>query len=365
MTAFDGLRGIAVLLVVLGHAGTLLWPQYVAEQTGPYAVPYLRGLLGGGAVVVFFVIGGFIVANGLLRETARRGLDPLRFMLRRVVRLGVQLGLLAVVLVVVQLSDPRAPGAMIDLVRDVLHTLTYTVNFVPLDLETPFRTELSHLWYLSVQQQVYLALPLFILLFARRRMLGIAVLAVLVVVVYLQRQDVAATDWIEATTRTTTRSDGIFWGMLLALAVPVLGRFTRWSLVLAIACVGMAAAQLSLSELGNNAFLGPWSLVSQLFIGLAVVAVWLQRRPSAASRVLSAAPLTWLGRNSLSIYVWHMPIFVVVVRQLEGHAVWQATVLAFVTLGALTVLLERVVERPTRRLLASHPLFQRPKVAAS
>ncbi|MCW2736530.1 MAG: putative acyltransferase [Nocardioides sp.] len=348
------------MLVVLGHAGTVLWPTLVVGEQGPYGVPVLRGLLGGGAVIVFFVVGAFIVTLGLLRESARGTMDPARFLLRRLVRLGVQLVLLATALVLVQLLDPTAPGSMQGLVQNLGHVLTFTLNLLPLDHATPVRADVGHLWYLSVQQQCYPVLPLFVLAFARRRIVGALVLVGLISVVYLHRVEVFDEyGWVLASILTTTRSDGLFWGVLLALALPLLSRFRRWSWPLTIGALGALACQLAIQELPPFSYLGPWSLVYQLFIGLVVVAIWLQTTPSVVSRGLAVAPLTWLGRNSLTIYFWHLPVFFVVARHVGERPWWVGAALSFFVVAVLVVVLERVLEQPTRHLLATHPLFRR------
>lgn len=337
-----------------------MWPQIAAGGEGAYGVPVLRGLLGGGAVVVFFVVGGFIVTDGLLREGERGVMDPARFLLRRLVRLGVQLCLLSAALVVVQVVDPTAPGSMQGLVQNLAHMLTYTLNLMPLDLSIPARADVGHLWYLSVQQQCYLVLPLFLLVFGRWRVLAVGVLAVLIAAVYVHRVQVnEELGWLLATVLTTTRSDGLMWGVLLALSLPLLARAKGWSLVLVLAAVGALACQLSIQELPPLAYLGPWSLVYQLCIGAMVVAIWLQSRPSFVSRLLGVGPLAWLGRNSLSIYFWHLPLFFVVARHVGDRPWWMAAAISTVLLGILVLVLERFVEEPTRRLLSRHPLFRR------
>jgi peptidoglycan/LPS O-acetylase OafA/YrhL len=344
---------------VLGHAGTVLWPTLAAGEQGPYGVPVLRGLLGGGAVIIFFVVGAFIVAIGLLREHERGAMDPARFLLRRLVRLGVQLLLLAAALVVVQVLDPTAPGTLQGLIQNLLHMLTFTLNLLPLDATVPPRADVGHLWYLSVQQQCYLVLPLFVLAFARRRVLGALVLAVLGVAVYLHRIEVTdERGWVLASILTTTRSDGLLWGVLLALALPLLARVRRWAVPLAVGALGVLGCQLAIQELPPLSYLGPWSLVYQFFIGLLVVAIWLQERGTVVSRSLALSPLTWLGRNSLTIYFWHLPVFFVVARHLGDQAWWVGAGASFAVLAVLVVVLERVVEKPTRRLLSSHPVFR-------
>lgn len=348
---------------MLNHAGQALWLDLAIRDAGPYGVPLLRGLLGGGAVVVFFVVGGFIVADGLMREREHGRLDAVRFLLRRLVRLGVQLALLSSVLVALQAWDPTATGSMKVLVQNLTHVLTYTLNLLPLQAEIPVRGDVFHLWYLSVQQQCYILLPLFLLVFARRRRLGMALLASLIVLIYANRQRVTEEDWVLASILTTTRSDGLMWGVLLAMALPWMARFERWSWVLFSAVAGMLACQLVLQELDQFAYLGPWSLIYQFFIGCTLVAIWLQETPSLVSRFLASSPLRWLGRNSLTIYFWHFPIFVVVARHLPEAPWWALGLVSLFTVGALTVVLERFVEEPTRRLLARHPLFRRPEPA--
>jgi peptidoglycan/LPS O-acetylase OafA/YrhL len=292
-------------------------------------------------------------------------MDSARFLLRRLVRLGVQLTLLSAALVAVQILDPTAPGSMKGLTQNLSHVLTYTLNLMPLDLSVPARADVGHLWYLSVQQQCYLVLPLFLLAFGRRRVLGSLVLAVLIGLVYVHRVDVNDEfGWLLATVLTTTRSDGLMWGVLLAMSLPLLGRWRRWSWVLVIAGAGTLACQLAIQELPPLSYLGPWSLVYQFFIGAMVVAIWLQTSPSLMSRALAAAPLTWLGRNSLSVYFWHLPLFFVVARHLGDRPWWVAAGVALVILGLLVVVLERGVEEPTRRLLATHPLFRRSRSPA-
>lgn len=361
----DGLRGLAIVLVVVNHIGPTLFPEHLADSSGAYGIPLLRGLLGGGAVVVFFVIGGFIVTLGLLRELDRGVMDPARFLARRFVRLGVQLVLLGAALVAVQAWDSSAPGTMQGLFQHLGHVFTYTLNAMPHPVDGVPRVELGHLWYLSVQQQCYLLLPLFLIVATRWRILGMLLLVAGITLVYLERQATAETSWLDATMFTTTRSDGLMWGVLLALLVPWLSRYAGWSRVLALSLVGMLACQLVLQELEEGAFLGPWSLAYQFVIGTAMVAIWLLQSPSRAARMLAWRPLTWLGQNSLTLYFWHFPVLVFVARHGEGRSGWALLVVSLAVIFVLCVLLERAVEEPTRRLLARSSFFRaRPRAAS-
>ncbi len=361
-SALDGVRGLAIVLVMVNHAGFQLW-----DISGfPYDVPYLRGLFGGGAVVVFFVVGGFIVTHSLVRDLERGTMDAVRFYLRRLVRLGVQLTLLGVALIGVQRWDPNAPGTMQGMVQNVTHVLTYTLNLAPGEGQIESRTEVGHLWYLSVQQQAYLVLPFVLLLVWRGRALGAALLTALVLLVYWHRQEVVETQgWLPATIGTTTRVDGLLWGVVLALLLPWLGRFRHWGIVLVLSALASLGHQLYLQEIPPFSYLGPWSLGYQFFLGVLVVSIWLLPRPTLTSRLLGLAPLAWLGRNSLTLYLWHLPVFLVIGRNLQDWEPWSRAVVAFAVLGVLAVVMERAVEDPTRRLLATPPLLRPPAAPAA
>lgn len=359
--ALDGLRGIVVVTVVLNHAGGLLWPRGAA-----YDVPVLSGFLGGGAVVVFFVLGGFLVTLGLLREQAEGRLDAWRFALRRVVRLLPQLLLLCVALALALRFDP-VPADPAVVASNVAHVLTFTSNTFAAEDLLQVRPELGHLWYLGVQQQCYLLLPLLLLLLAGRRWgrpVLLVALVVGVVAVYLERERVLDEQgWIVASVLTTTRSDGLLWGVALALLVTRLqpSRGVRaWSAVLAVAAVALLVLQSLLPTLPPLSFLGWWSLAFTLTSGVLVLAVWLARPGALVARALAVAPLRVLGRASYSIYLWHLPIVLVLTRHTPDWR-WQArTLLALAVLAVVVVAAERLLEDPVRRLLARHPLFRIP-----
>lgn len=355
--ALDGLRGIVIVSVVLNHAGGILWPR-----GGVYDVPWLRGLLGGGAVITFFVVGAFIVTANLLREEGQSRLDPARFYARRLVRLYAQLVPFCALLVALYLWDPTWPGTARGAVENSVRVLTFTQNeHVRTDLFSSV-PEVGHLWFLSVQQQVYLVLPLFVLIFARRRQLGALVLALAIAAVYVNRQYVLGErGWVIASVLTETRSDGLLWGVLLALVLGWLSPRWRWDRILWVSLLALAVLKLGLSEVpGPNAYLQEWSLAFTFASGVVVVSLWRLSSPTRTSRALSWRPLARLGKASLAIFVWHYPVIVIVSRHTSEWDWWTRTLLAFGTLAVIVVVAERLLETPVRRLLGAHPFFRIP-----
>lgn len=346
--------------MVTNHAVGVLWPR-----GWPYETPVIDGLLGGGAVVVFFVVGAFIVADGLLRDLARDTFDPARFYLRRVVRLGAQLVLVCAAVWIAADLDDRRTVSNLDLAHNAMAVLTYTLNiFVHENIFTA-RPELGHLWYLSVQQQCYLVLPLVLFLLWRIRVIGFVLLGGLMVAVYLNRQDVLDdSGWVAASSLTTTRADGLIWGVMIALALPWLARLRGWDHVLWASCLALLGLKLLLPRLADYAYLGPWSVAFTLVSGVVVVAIWQLDGPTRFSRALSVAPLRRLGKASLAIFIWHLPIFVVVAQHTTDWR-WEArTGLALAILTVVVVVAERWIDEPVRRLLASREVFRirRPSV---
>ena len=350
--ALDGLRGLVIISVVINHASGRLWPRGEAYET-----PVVAGLLSGGAVVVFFVVGAFIVTTSLQRDIGRDRLDPVRFFVRRLVRLWPQLVLLCAALVALNsLTELHRRSTDLQMTTNVVETLSFTFNIWGASDPLAVRPELGHLWYLSVQQQCYLVLPLVLLLFSRRRALFCAGALALIGAVFVHRVQVLDQDgWVVASTLTSTRADGLIWGVLLAVLLPTLGRMRRWDRVLWVSAAALLALKLVLPELGPFAYLGWWSLAFTGVAGIVTLAVWKLEAPTRVSRLLALSPLARLGKSSYAIFVWHLPIILVVERHAPDLTWPLRSLLALAVLTVVVVLAEVFVEGPVRRRLARMP----------
>ena len=346
--ALDGLRGITIVLVMLNHANGTLWPRSMLD-----GIPVVRSLFSGGSVTLFFVVGGFIVTRNLLKDREKGRLDGVLFLGRRLVRLWVHLVPLAVVIFLLQWWDPAPVSSMERTTRSLVGMLTFTLNLIP-PLES--RGDLGHLWYLSVQQQWYLVLPLLVVVLGRFRWLLVTVSAAAIVGVVLWRYHVLATQsWLEATVGTLTRGDGLLLGVLLAAALPWLARrpgWARWALpVAALAGLGLLAV---LQQLPDFQYLREWGLVYTLVCGVLVVAIVVTPHAGVTTRVFSVLPLVALGQASLSLFVWHVPVIFAVHRYL-GSSPWAVqTTVAVAVIGAIAVVSERYVDGPVRIWLRTH-----------
>ena len=352
----DGLRGATIILVVINHAW-ILWPRDQIDQ-----VPFLRGIFQGGSVVVFFVIGGFIVSLTLMREQARGVMDPLRFYLRRIVRVGVQLVPACAAVVAIHRLDPTDPFSDNATTRSIVNVLTYTWNQYAVEHVFDARSDLGHLWYLSVQQQCYLVLPLLLLAFARHRRVLAGILAVAAAAVVVHRFQVVAEDgWFRASLLTTTRSDGLILGVVAALAVGYVARWKTKADAIALGCTVVMVGLLLLSgEIDPLQYLREWGVAFTLVSVVLVVSLYHATVGSRASRIYSLPALQYLGRASLPIYVWHLIIFETVARHTAAWE-WEArSVLAFALLAVVSVTAQRFIEEPTRVWLRRSSWFRAP-----
>ncbi len=335
----EGLRAVAVLLVLAFHAG----------------VPALSGGFVG--VDVFFVISGYLITGLLVREVSTTGrLSLRRFYARRARRLlpatAVVLGATAALTVAFLPPLRWAPVTW-----DIATSSLYVVNWRLADSADYLAAEsapspVQHFWSLAVEEQFYIIWPLLVLALAwwhrrsgrslRRTMLaGLALLAVpsLLYSVYLTG---AAPG--EAYFVSTTRAWELAIGAALAIIAPRLAALPRAVRVPAVwgglAAIGIAAVGYD----SATAFPGVAALLPTLGAA-AIIAAGVGPDGTAAGRMLAIRPMRWIGALSYSLYLWHWPLLV------AATAYWgELSVSRGVVVAALSVvpawLTYRLVERP-------------------
>jgi peptidoglycan/LPS O-acetylase OafA/YrhL len=336
----QGLRAVAVLLVVLGHAG----------------VPFLSGGFVG--VDVFFVLSGFLITGILLAEFAGRGSISLpNFYLRRARRILPAAALTLVVTDIAAhhlLNFVRAREA----VNDSIWSALFAANvhfarqgsdyFAQGQPPSPF----LHFWSLSVEEQFYFVWPslLALLLVLRFRRLLIVLVAVgagsLAWSIHFTAASPAAAYY-----STFARAWELALGAALAVAAPHLRRLP--------ARAGSAFGWLGLVAIGSAAFLYSqrtplpgWTALLPATGAALVIAAGLVARPTAfdIGRVLAVAPLRYLGDRSYALYLWHWPVLILA-TEYAGHELSLGARLALVAFALLvSVVSYRFVENPVRRM---------------
>jgi peptidoglycan/LPS O-acetylase OafA/YrhL len=302
----EGLRGLAVLVVVLFHAG-------------------LAGMAGGFVGVdVFFVISGFLITGLLLREHERTGrIGLLHFYARRARRLlpAALVVLIVTLVVALQLVAPldRAAvgldGAAAALsIGNIRFALAAGDYFSSVTEPSPF----LHFWSLAVEEQFYLVWPALILLVARgthaRRTVTIALLAV-VAASFAANLVVTETAANWAFYSLPTRAWELGLGGLLAVGAGALARVPG-RIVGLVGWIGLVAIGVATVTFDSSlAYPGAAALLPVLG---AVALLAGGSRALGPGRLLSIPPIRFLGRISYSLYLVHWPILVLAPMAIGG-----------------------------------------------
>jgi peptidoglycan/LPS O-acetylase OafA/YrhL len=315
--ALDGLRAIAIFMVIVSHAHT----------------PGVEGAFFG--VDLFFVLSGYLITSLLLIEIGQTGkVDLWRFYRRRLFRLmPALLAFLAVYCLVAPLIWPDSEDWYQDAIVSALYLADYGIAF----FDTP--NSLLHMWSLSVEEHYYLLWPLALLALVAvtprgKRWLPIAALFLLawgwrVFWVWQGQQ------FYEIFFRFDTRATGLLAGSLLAALLydgPAwlqrVRKHAHWGLWL------IALTPLWIGLKWDDMGIMTWATT---LVELTTVAILLAVLPARgwAYTVLSNPVLVKFGQLSYAIYLWHYPI----VRVLRAHMDWPWVVLLG---GALSALLAQI-----------------------
>ncbi|HEY6635318.1 MAG TPA: acyltransferase [Acidimicrobiia bacterium] len=268
----DGLRGVAILLVVASHVGLL---------------PSEGGSVG---VTVFFVLSGFLITDLLIREQAGTGTIGLgRFYFRRAYRLVPALLVFLAGAAIIAMAYGRDPSWIWN---ETWPALFYVANYADLLL-----TDLSmnwHTWSLAVEEHFYLAWPLILLALpvARRiRVLGAGLVVLEVWSVFISSSNPT---WGHAATDANlfALATGCLVAMLNARGVGV--NVPSWAPLVGVSLIGVFAV------VPGNVWFDP------ILVLVAAVTTWCCA--SRSDGVLAASPLRFLGRISYGLYLWHVPI---------------------------------------------------------
>ncbi len=351
----DGVRGIAIVLVVLSH-GWQLWPTDWIDSHA-FLTPVFRS--GNFAVTIFLVAAGFLTYTGL----AQRGLPAMRpgvSFVRRILRVGPSLWLMLAFLLVVATFDSTDTTPSSVNLDSAGHVITYTWNWYVQTNLISSRPDFGHLWYLSVEMQAFIVMAVFLYVLRRRPVGVLFALAGLLLLLTWWRFHVSGTEYVfQVLVRTTARMDPFVVGVMLGAALPLVRPHVTSRRVLKATVLGTFAALVPLAWYCSvdQRFLH-WG-VTLLELDLAALfgasALLAEARPL---RLATTPPLVFLGRNSLLLYIWHYPIFVLVQRHTpDWHWGWR-TVLAAALLVVVFVFYDRVVERRVSRWLA-HPGWRR------
>jgi peptidoglycan/LPS O-acetylase OafA/YrhL len=285
------------------------------------------GFLG---VDVFFVLSGYL--TGSIALSGRYGLGE--FMIRRLLRVWPLLLCVSVVVAgfLAAQGVPFAP--------QILPGAFYLGNLTA-------RTGLmAHTWSLATEVQFYSLLAVGAALLPGDRALRIVAATLFVAVTAARFSFVATGNWDAAYSLPITHSSGLFLGVLIA-TLP-LERLPRAPSVFAVSLVAILGAFTLSSRLAPEALL---SSIPFTEVASALLIASIASGAGSVAAVLRSAPMSYLGRISYGIYLWHYPIVIVLRRGSicsDPGEVFSVALSLSIVLAALT---HRYVEYPARTLV--------------
>lgn len=298
--ALDGVRGLAILLVLVFHFGQLSYYQL------PTAVQRVLGA-GWVGVDLFFVLSGFLITSILCEAKGTAGYFK-TFYMRRVLRIfPLYYGVLAIAGLFGLIYFDRLPRGYQTVAQYQVALWAYLQNFISIDW-----MGFTHFWSLGVEEHFYLVWPALVF-FLSRRHASIACIVLIVTAVAIRTARVLSHADVEATYNwTICRMDALALGSLLALMAhgTVLGVYryrqaAKWTLGASLAVIaGMFVYHGSLSHIHPSI-----QAVGYTFVGLASVS-FLVLTISAGKKgllgiIFNATWLRFLGKYSYGVYVFH------------------------------------------------------------
>ena len=370
--ALDGIRAIAVALVLAGHGG----------------VPGVAGGFIG--VDVFFVLSGFLITSLLLDEFRRtERIDLKGFWIRRAKRLLPAMVLMTLAVVI---ARPLFPSDAVTSLRDdAVGAFFWMANWVFVAADTDYFSQgatpspLQHTWSLAVEEQYYLLWPLLVLgaaLLVRRSPIGgvrssstvvvrftVFVLAVLGVIGSAVAAILLSGDAGELNRvyfGTDTRAQALMigaaaaallvrdWSALTVSGTLIRTRWRRWvAWTLPVIGIAVLAAAAHLATGSADEFHRGLLIVVAVGAVLVVAPVALDQDGYVA-RALAWFPLVTLGVISYGVYLWHWPIFLILNGERTGLDGWSLLALRCAVTIAVAWVSWWAIEQPIRHWRPEH-----------
>ena len=327
----DGLRALAVLPVILFHAG-FEW--------------FSGGFVG---VDVFFVISGYLITTIIISEIAEDKFSIINFYERRARRI------LPALFFVMLVCIPFAwlwmlPSQMKDFSQSLIAVSLFASNILFWRESGYFAAEaeekpLLHTWSLAVEEQYYVLFPIFLILawrFGKNRVFWMIVVMAAISLLLSEwgwRNKATANFYL-----APTRAWELFAGSIAAFIVQKQG--VQKNNVLAL--IGLAAIVFSISFYDEaTPFPSIYTLVPVLGVMLLVLHA---DKETLAAKLLSTKVLVGIGLISYSMYLWHQPLFAFA----RINSIEHPSSITMSALGVISIVLAyiswRFVEKPFRSI---------------
>lgn len=349
VVALDGIRGVAVMLVFISHFHMILSPDPSFREVTPWHFinrTFDAGFLG---VDIFFVLSGFLITSLLLKERSSDQSGMLsRFYKRRALRLLPAL----YALLIVDFFVSRWENFPSDIQwRTTWHALLYLNNWNIVWNFGATQNDLGHLWSLAIEEQFYIVWPIVMITIADLKIppkIAVSLTALLAVIVTWHRLELwnSGVSWLFLYVRTDTRVDSLLIGASFAYVYRHYRVPSKILNFLATSSfIGLIYIKYRFGSLPLHPFLfqGGFTVIALLagtIILAAAEGAWF------AKRVLTSRPLTIIGKVSYGLYLWHLPVFVVLGRHVTSGPKPLRLLIGIILASVVTSLSWFLIEKP-------------------
>lgn len=345
--ALDGLRGAAVLAVILHHLAGYLPPHGLVGKAVGRA--FFAGWSG---VDLFFVLSGFLI-TGILLDAKGSANYFKAFYARRVLRIfPLYYGVLSAVVLYAACRPGHWPNAQLPIPHDRFLYFVYLNNWWPLLKDTWHANILGHFWSLAVEEQFYLLWPVCVWLLPFKKVAPVAsicIAAALLLRCFLYVHFGPIRDIVE---NVFTRMDSLFAGAFMAALVRLPETLRRVK-PFVLAGAGVCGAAIVVINLAARAFTNSewyvivaFSLFACSFGGLILHSFLTSQETTLFQTALRNKPLTIVGKYSYGMYVYHVPLIAVasalIARPLDVGRNWFGSACFIVGVVSVTFLVAKL-----------------------
>lgn len=309
--ALDGVRGLAILVVMIGHFNIGFYPVYGWERS-------LKTLIETGwwGVDLFFVLSGFLI-TGILLDAKGSSHYFRNFYVRRVLRIfPLYYGFLFAFFILAPALRPPTPGGPFESWRAAQGWYwSYLSNYQLLFPQWVRPYPLSHFWTLAVEEQFYLFWPAVVLFTSRKGLLKVCAVCIAGSLLFRIWLNWEGFDPGLGYRITPARLDTLAIGAGLAALVrdpkfwPRVRSNVRYIIPTAIVALillsiptrALAQSSIEMETIG-------YPIIALFSAALIVVAIDPARRQTRLSRFFQTRTMRVLGKYSYALYIFHFPL---------------------------------------------------------